>query len=177
MKCPMHGTARSHAGLRNRRTPPRRGVALMDVIIGSVMLAIGLSVVISLSSRSLASQTDGEKRVVAGWLADELLNMVLVEGPIDYPRMYDTDGYFDEPFEDFRYDVSIEYRGVFAPHRVTARVSWPSGNGWQDLAVQTMIMDRDDRELFLPREPLEPIDRERRYLERIHGEEEAELMQ
>ncbi len=161
---------------RSRRPAHRRGFALMDVIIGSVMLGVALSVVISLSSRSLASQTDGEKRVVAGWLADELLSMVLVEGPVDYPRMYETAGYFDEPFGEFWYDLEIEYRGRHAPHRVTATVSWPSGRGRQDISVQSRIMERDDQDLFLPREPLEPIDRERRYFERIYGPDEAEMM-
>ena len=58
-----------------------RGLALIDVIIGSSMLAIGLAVIISMSSRSLIRQGDAERQITASWLADELLTMALVVGP------------------------------------------------------------------------------------------------
>ena len=56
----------------------RKGIALIDVIIGSVMLAVGLAVVISMSSRSLLRQSNAERQITASWLADELLTMALV---------------------------------------------------------------------------------------------------
>ena len=94
----------------------------MDVIVGGVILGIGISAILSVTSRSLARQTDGEKRMVAAWLADELLNMVLVEGPVRYPQLYDTNGVFYEPFRDFAYDVNIEDQGIGVPFEVTATV-------------------------------------------------------
>ncbi len=63
----------------SRRT--RKGFALVDVIVGGAMLGIGLGAIISVTARSLTQQSDGERRLVASWLADELLNMVLLEGP------------------------------------------------------------------------------------------------
>ena len=57
------------------RRRPRRGFALMDVIVGGVMLGIGLAVVLTLASRAIASQAQGERQMVAAWLLDELLAM------------------------------------------------------------------------------------------------------
>ena len=59
----------------------RHGLALIDVIIGSVMLAVGLAIVISMSSRSLLRQGDAERQITASWLADEIFAMILVVGP------------------------------------------------------------------------------------------------
>ena len=95
----MMTKASRHQGIKASRA--RRGFALVDVIIGGVLLAVGLAVIISLNSRSLANQVDGERQLTASWLADELLSMVLVNGPVDYPKMNDTSGRFEPPFEEF----------------------------------------------------------------------------
>jgi hypothetical protein len=144
-----------------------RGFALIDVIIGTVILGIGLSVVISLAARSLRSQTDGEKRVTASWLADELLSTVLVEGPITFPKLYDNHGFFEYPFEEFEFDVFIEDQGPTVPFRVTATIGWHGPNGPQQIQVQTLISERGG-DPNQPRAPLEPVDR----MERWYGDEE-----
>ncbi len=157
---------------QHRSPERRRGVALLDVIIGSVMMGVGLAVVISLASRSLALQTDGEKRMVAGWLADELLNMVLVEGPMEYARQYDTTGRFYPPFEDFYYEVDIREAGVGQPFRVIAHVGWyTSPRDGERVSIETFISERlGDPDQ--PREPAERVDRERIHYERRFGSDE-----
>lgn len=141
-----------------------RGVALVDVIIGGVLLAVGLAVIISLATRSLRTQTDGEKQLIASWLADEYLSMVLVEGPVNYPKLYDNHGHCEPPFEEFEYDVNIEDRGLHLPFRVLATISWPSGRGNRQVQVQTLISERGG-DPYQPRAPLEPVDRIDRWYE------------
>ena len=53
----------------------QRGFALMDVIIGATILGVGLAVVISMSSRSLARQAEAEKQITASWLALSLIHI------------------------------------------------------------------------------------------------------
>jgi hypothetical protein len=141
----------------------RRGIALADAIIGGVMLGIGLSVVLSVASRSLAMQTDGEKRLTAAWLADELLTMVLVEGPDQYPLLYDTSGGFAPPFEDFTYEVDIDTPDRGMPYRVAAIVRWGARSN-DAIVVDTLIALRLGEAEQL-REPNEPVDRDARYYE------------
>lgn len=162
-------SANSHSPRLCRRTTRRRGVALIDVILGGVLLAIGLAVVITLATRSLKSQTDGEKRLIASWLADEFLSMVLVEGPVNYPKLYDNHGRCDPPFDEFEYDVDIEDQGLNAPFRVTATIHWPSGGGSKSVQVQTLIAERGG-DPYQPRAPLEPVDRLDRWYEILNPE-------
>lgn len=140
-------------------------MALMDVIIGGVILGIGLTVLMSITGRSLALQNDGERQLVAAWLADELLNMVLVEGPVTYPRVHDTSGRFDDPFGDYAFDVSIEDQGLEQPYRVTATVRWRYGREDRQVQVQTLINAPEAPPDS--RMPYEPVDR----LERWYGDD------
>ena len=106
-------------------------------------------------------QTNGEHRLTASWLADEILTMILVEGPERYPRLYDVNGRFNEPFADFAYQVNIENLGRGAPYRVIASVRW-SDRSNDVVRVDTLIAVRIENEEQL-REPMERIDRIERY--------------
>jgi len=155
-----------------RTRPPcrrHRGIALIDVMIGGILLGIGLSVILSLTGRSLSMQANGEKRLVATWLADELLTMVLVDGPDRFPRQNDSSGQFNEPFADFRYEVDIEFTGRGAPYRVNAMVRWSDREN-DVVRVETLIALRlGDEEQ--PREPYERVDREERYFPDEFGDD------
>lgn len=155
---------RDEATKRRRGPRTHRGMALVDVIVGTVMLGIGLSVVLSVTSRALAVQADGEKRLQAAWLVDGLLTMVLVEGPVMYPRLYYLNDRFGTPFEAFEYEIDIEDMGLRQPYRVTATVRWPGGRGYREVSGQTYITERLGDPLE-PRAPIEPIDRLGRYYE------------
>lgn len=148
---------------------PRRGIALMDVIIGSAMLAVGLAVVISMSSRSLARQGDAERMVIASWLADELLAMVIVDGPTLYPKLNPTRGRFDPPFEQFTFQVDLEDDGEYLPVRASALVTWDVGSATHQVLIETLIAKRHGDPV--PRVPAEPVDREARYWEEIEQRE------
>lgn len=155
--------------LKRRGRRPRRGFALVDVILGGVLLSIGLAAIISLATRALKSQTDGEKRMTAAWLCDELLALVVVDGPVNYPRQHDVSGQFEYPFQDFAFDLEIVNQGADQPFAVTATVSWAAGRGVTSVQVQSLIAERKDDPDEL-RAPEEPIDREDRW----YGEEEDE---
>jgi hypothetical protein len=141
-------------------------MALLEVVIAGVLLGVGLAVVLSLVSRSLASQGEGERQLTASWLVDELLSMVLVEGPALYPRLYDTSGRFAAPFDNFTFDIIIEDQGIYEPYRVTATVRWPQGRGVREVSAQTLIADRGQEPEI--REPAEAVDR----MDRWYGEDE-----
>ena len=139
-----------------------KGFALIDVIVGGVMIIIGVAAMISITSRSLTAQAEGEQILQASWLADELLNMVLVEGPIEYPKIHDSFGRFEEPFANFEYEVDIQDQGPRQPFRVVAYIRWPRMRGMREISVETLIAARLGEELVL-RMPIDILDRESRY--------------
>jgi len=148
-----------------RRTQPstRRGIALLDALIGGVLLGIGLAVVLSIGSRALNNHQEGERRLQAAWLADELCSLILVEGPEQYGRLYDLSGAFEPPFDQFLYDIDIDNREPALPARVRVVISWPGARSPVD--VETYIAKRkgyeDEPEPL--REPVEVIERQQRW--------------
>lgn len=153
--------------ISHRRSNAPQGFALMDVLVGGVMLAIGLAVTLSIASRSINAQTTGERQMTASWLLDELLSMVIVEGPVEFPHVQATSGRFDPPFELFEFEVNLEDLGVNQPFLVTATVRWAQGHSTRQVQAQTYIALRND-EPFEDRIPLEPIDR----ISRWYGDDE-----
>ena len=145
----------------------RKGLALIDVIIGSTMLAIGLAVVISMSSRSLVRQSNAEKQVTASWLADELLTMVLVVGPDEYAKTYPKTSRFEPPFEEFRYEIEIEDESFYMPLKSTATIFWDVAGIEHNVTIETMIARRHGDPV--DRLPVEEVDREARYWEEIEA--------
>ena len=142
----------------------RHGVILLDVILAAIVLALGLTIIVSLSTQSLARQIEGEHRMTASWLADELLSLILVEGPVDYSNAHPGSGRFDPPFEDYSWEVNIQHIGDWEPYIVDATILWNARSGPTSLTVNTRIaMRQGEEEEVLPREPLEPLDRESRY--------------
>jgi hypothetical protein len=141
----------------------RRGMALAEALLGGMLLAAGMTVVASLATRALRAQINGEKRMTAAWLADDLLNLVLAEGPTEYERSFDTRGTFEPPFEEFGYELVMEDLGRGVPWRVTAIVEWGDRDR-ERVAVETLIAIRlGEQDEEPPREPYEEVDRDARW--------------
>ncbi len=120
----------------------RRGFTLVEAIVGSVVLALAMVSILGLTGQSLASQRRGEQLRTAAMLADEQLNLVLAVGAEDFPRVFDRKGTCPEPFETYRYQVSIKSQGEGYPFLVTATVIWDSGGREQTLDIETFIAPR-----------------------------------
>ncbi len=147
-----------------------RGLALIDVIIGSSMLAIGLAVIISMSSRSLIRQGDAERQITASWLADELLTMALVVGPDEYAKAYPKSGRFDPPFNNFTYEIELEDSSFYLPVQANATIFWEVSGTEHFVEIETLISRRHGD--AVDRLPVEPVDREARYWDEIEGRDE-----
>lgn len=138
----------------------RRGWALVDVIIGGVILAIGLAAVIGLSQRSLAMQQRAEREIIAAQLLDGLLNEVLATGPVEWLMTQPSDGRCDEPFDDWEWSLAIVKQGLGDPYRVTAVVTDGAG---AEYMVDTLMAPNLSEDEEPERAPSTPIDRQERY--------------
>jgi len=143
-----------------RRTRARRGWALIDVIIGGVILGIGMAAVISIAERSLAMQQRSERELVAAQLLDGLLNEVLSTGVVEWQTGRASDGAFDAPFEDWKWELDIHKQGVGDPYEVTAIARDFRGTEYR---VETLIAPRPENTEDPARAPTTPIDRQIRY--------------
>ena len=139
-----------------------RGFTLIEVMIAGVVLAIGMTALLTLTSRAISMQRRGEQKIIAAALLDETLGVVLTEGPNDYTRMHSSSGACDEPFEDWSYVVDIENAVGSDPFRVLATVIAPNGD---EFMCETLIAPKLGEFPDPERMPPEPIDREGRWLD------------
>jgi hypothetical protein len=158
-------TAKGRATARRAR---RRGFALIDVIVGGILLAVGLAAVLSLGARSMNLHQRGEREIIAATLLDDLLGTILAEGPKDFPDLHPMQGNCESPFEDFQFLIEIDEGSSGVPYRIAVSVQHTAtGDTW---TVETLIAPKLGDEPDPERMPLEPIDREQRY----RDQEEAE---
>lgn len=155
------------AASTTRRAPRRAhraGFALMDAVIAGILLAIGMVAVLSVAGQALALARRGEVDVRAAAAIDELLGMVLTEGPRDFPELHPTAGPFEEgsPYSDFEYAISIDQGGAGVPAEVEVVLTHSTG---RTFTVVTRIAEKRGEEPDPVREPTEPIDRAARVAE------------
>jgi len=125
-----------------------RAFAIVDAVVGAVLLGVGLVAVIGLTGQAISSQSHGEQLQVAAMIADERLNEVLAVGPEAYPSVFKLKGTCEAPYEDFRYEVTLEPQGESDPYLVRAEVFWRAGagggggTGERSIIVETLIAPR-----------------------------------
>jgi hypothetical protein len=161
------GAALRHAmhGARARGPRRTRGFALMDAIIAGILLAIGMIAVLGVSGHALTMQRRGEIDIRAAAALDELMSLVLTEGPVDFEDLHPSSGRFDadSPYADFEYEISIAQGGSGVPAHVSVSLVHDSGRTY---ALETRIAEKRGEEPDPVREPYEPLDREGRWEER-----------
>ena len=144
------------------KRPTRRGWALIDVIVGGVILGIGLAAVVSIAERSLAMQQRSERELVAAQLLDGLLAEVLSVGVAEWDLTRSPTGAFDAPFEEWEWELRIDKQGTGDPYRVLATARDRDGT---EFRVETLLAPRPENTEEPQRAPTTPIDRQARYAE------------
>jgi hypothetical protein len=137
----------------------RRGIVLVDAIVGSILLGVALSVVIGLAGQALSAQSQGEDLQTAAMLLDEQLSQVVAYGPDNYGSQYPTEGECDPPFQRFHFDLNISGGNGGDPYHVTATVSWTSAGRSHSESVETYVAPRLGDDPDPDRRPTQPIDR------------------
>jgi hypothetical protein len=144
---------------RSRAARPIRSFALVDCIVATVLLGVGLTVIIGVAGNALSGQSTGEHMQTAAMLADEQLQLILARGPDDYATHFATEGSCDEPFQDYKYKVTIV---TGDPFQVGCTISWNVGSGEKSIHIDTLISSRSGSQDSQPdpvRTPRQSIDR------------------
>ena len=123
-----------------RARPDQRGFALVDAVVGGVLLSLVLMTFVSLTGRAVGEQRRGERLGDAARLADEQLELVSALGPEDYPGLIGTSGEFDEPFDAYRWETRFStMRGQQDLYRVEMEVFWGDGDRERSILVETLV--------------------------------------
>ena len=138
---------------------PRRGIALVDVIVGTIMLGVVLVVVIGISTSALGAQDEGERLQTVAMLLDEQLNLVVMRGPDQYQSRFGSGGACDAPFEKYRYTVEISGGSSGDPYSVKATILWTDRGRERSESVETLVAPRLGDDPDLDRKLGKPIER------------------
>lgn len=130
---------------------------LVDAIVATLLLAASLSVVLSLVSRALTTQRQGERLEVAAMLLDEQLQMVVARGPDDYAQRFGLEGRCEEPFEAYSYRLGIDAGKSGEAFVVRATISWEEGGRRYAESIETLVAPRVGDEPDPDRKPQESI--------------------
>lgn len=151
----------------NRRSTPcasnraarawRGAFILADALVATVLLAGALTAVLSLASRALSAQRQGERLQIVAMLLDEQLNLVLMRGPDNYASAYLADGSCDAPFADYRYRLSFSGGTGGDPYEVSATILWTESGRPRSESITTLIAPRLGAEPDPERKPTETI--------------------
>jgi Tfp pilus assembly protein PilV len=137
----------------------RRGMLLVDAIVGSILLGVALTSLVALASRALSAQTEGEELQTAAMLVDEQLSLVLARGPDSYASRFDTEGECDPPFQRFHFTLAIAGGQGGDAYKVTATVTWTSAGRERSESVETSIAPRLGDDPDPDRRPPVTVDR------------------
>jgi len=123
-----------------------RAFALVDVMVGGILIGVSLAVVIGLTGRAISAQKRGEELSTAAALADEQLQLVLARGPDEYAKRFPLEGSCDTPFQDYRFKLAFTGGTASKPYDVSCTISWTFSLSPQSIAIETLMATRDGGE-------------------------------
>lgn len=144
---------------RKAASRKRRGIALVDVLVGVVILGVALAVMSGLTANAVSAQRTGEQFQTAAMLLDEQLNLVVAHGADDYESAFSTEGSCDAPFQAYRYKVDISGGEGGSAYRVVATITWTDGPRDRTVSAETLIAPRLGDEPDPDRRPVEVPER------------------
>lgn len=137
----------------------RRALALVDIVVGVVLLGIIVVTLLNLMSRSVSAQTMGEQMQTAAMLIDEQLNLVLARGPDNYASRFPAEGVCEAPFESFRYRLDFAGGSGGTPYTVKATVFWINGGRERSETIEALVAPRIGEDTDPIRQPDTVIER------------------
>lgn len=113
-----------------------KGFTLLEVMIALAIIATALVTLLSLSQRSILVQDKIQKLTRATLLAQQLLNEEEEAGSADQVAREDI---FEEPFDDFRWEISYQETMLSQVRQVTVRVIWGDPDKNEDVSLVSFI--------------------------------------
>ncbi len=119
---------------RKKRPRGRQGFTLLEVMIALAIVATVLVSLLGLQARTIAAAERQQKMTRATMLAQERMSEVEISGD-----GRDDAGGFDEPFDNFRWQVRYEPTPLAAVRQVTVTVAWGAEGSNEDVALTSFL--------------------------------------
>ena len=119
----------------------RRGMTLVEVLVATVLLGVGVSGLMLSATLGLRNQRRCEQRTAATFLAYGKLSEVEVVGPHIWSLSRPLNGTETQDDVTYAWSVQIIEQGVGELYDVQVDVSWTDASRGGSVAVQTLLND------------------------------------
>jgi len=117
------------------------GFTLIEAVIGSLILAIGVMVICGLARRCLDDNAQGAQYEQAWRLLDETLDKVTALGVGKEAAKGTTEGDFADRFAGYRYKLQIKPTASKGLYQVNARILWKVAAREYNVQTTALIYD------------------------------------
>jgi Tfp pilus assembly protein PilV len=117
------------------------GFTLIEALLASLILAIGVVVICGITQRCLRDNQRGMEYEVAQRLLDECLDTVVVRGVGEYRSKGPVSGDFGTRHPGYRYQVELTPAGTSGLYRVTATINWGTADQPAKAQATTLLYD------------------------------------
>jgi len=119
----------------------RRGMTLVEVLVATVLLGVGVSGLMLSATLGLRNQLRCEQRTAATFLAYGKLSEIEAVGPHMWSLSRPTSGTEAQDDVTYTWSVQIVEQGVGELYDVQVEVSWTDARSGGSVTVQTLLND------------------------------------
>lgn len=120
---------------------PRSGMTLIEVLVASVLLGVGVVGLLSTATLALRNQQRTEQRATALYLAQERLAEVELVGPSVWTLGHPAKGTQSQGGVDYEWTVRIDPLAVGELFSVLVDVRWATPGGGGNVSLETWLND------------------------------------
>lgn len=117
----------------------KKGFSLLEVMVALAIVAIALTTLLSLGTRSINAQSEIQKITHATMLAERTMSEVEILYAQGREGELMLGGVYEEPFQDYRWEIN--YSGTILPavQQVDVSVFWGSGERMENIEITSFV--------------------------------------
>ncbi len=119
----------------------RQGFTLVEILVSSLILAVGAVIVCHLANQCLINTTEGIRYAHGYRLLDEALNKVASGKIRELADLKTIEGDFEPRYPNYRYRIEIVRADQIDLYRVRASVLWKEGSNEYNVQAETLFYD------------------------------------
>jgi prepilin-type N-terminal cleavage/methylation domain-containing protein len=142
--------------MTHHRSTPRRGLTLLEVVVATVLLGLGVTGLMSATTLAVRNQRSADQRTAALYLAQEKLAEIETVGPHIWLLSRETEGTVEQPDTMFRWTVTIEPQTTGELFAVQVAVEFSTASRSGSVALETWLNDYAAAAMLNPAEDEPP---------------------
>lgn len=119
-----------------------RGFTLLEVMIALALVSIALVTLLSLSNRSISVQERLQRETQATLLAQHIMSLEAVQANGKSSGWQEQEEWFEEPFAEYRWQVSYQDTIIPQVKQVTVAVLWGEAERNEQVSLVSFLENR-----------------------------------